>query len=408
MASKQIICPYCYAEFNNTEALYQCDSEERNVDGEYRCPRMEVTLPDKSEIMIRRVWPQKSGLSTRLFGPKLNSMHCPTCGYLSRRFVCKNCYNWLPTDIIEKGSQIISVIGSPSSGKTNYIVALIKQLQDHGYKLHLQVTPSQTYRDGHKEESTQNLYNGMKSTLFDQKTVLSKTVKDKKDIPWIFRLEQPKTGKNIYLVFYDTAGERFMEDVKKNAKYFLKSSAIIVTLDILSIPKIKEVLQNKEGDTITGNPSDKSFTDLMHALVNLMSEEEKYKQYFFYKKPVAFVFTKFDAVLENAGDLNFNTDEFIMGKTPIDSEFIKSKKFDLNKIDNISEVISSTLEEEWEQGAFKQFTEKWENSKFFGVSAFGTMPDENEMLPKIKPYRVMDPLVWILHQLGEFDIPVKK
>ncbi|MDE6772315.1 MAG: hypothetical protein K2J49_06920, partial [Muribaculaceae bacterium] len=174
MASKKILCPYCFEEFENTQAWYQCESEERDNDGDFRCKRVTSDEYDKywkgKDLLMRNVWQQKSGFFARLSGPKLNAQKCPQCGYNSRRFVCPHCFNWLPTEMIENGAEIISVIGSPSSGKTNYIVALIHQLRKYGYKMNLQVIPTQLYRDGHKEESTQNLFKRMESQLFTEKT----------------------------------------------------------------------------------------------------------------------------------------------------------------------------------------------------------------------------------------------
>ena len=42
----------------------------------------------------------------------------------------------------------------------------------------------------------------------------------------------------------------------------------------------------------------------------------------------------------------------------------------------------------------------------FAVSSLGSQPD-GDTVGKIQPYRVMDPLVWILYKMGGFDIPVE-
>lgn len=418
MATKTILCPYCFEEFNNNEAWYQCESEERDQNGEYRCERVHREEYDrywKSEgLYLRNVWPQKSGLGARLFGAKFDARKCPECGYKSRRFVCPHCFNWLPTDMIENGAEIISVIGSPSSGKTNYIVSLIHQLRKYGYKMDLQVAPTQIYRDNHKDESTQNMFKKLDNQLFRDNQVLMKTAVNKAEIPWIFHLSQQDTGKHIYLVFYDTAGEKFNEaqSLKSNARYFEKSVANIVLLDVLSVDDIKRVLKKKGYDALAGKPS-APLENIQFTLTNLDDKAV-------FSKPTAFVFSKFDAVIDNAEDMGIATDEFCVGDDKLDSGYVKSGKVDFRKINAISETIEGALEE-WGEGDFCKFAHRWgaktkkgiepnnpdNNYKFFGVSAFGSMPDDTDSLGEVKPYRVMDPLVWILHKLGQFKIPGK-
>ena len=56
---------------------------------------------------------------------------------------------------------------------------------------------------------------------------------------------------------------------------------------------------------------------------------------------------------------------------------------------------------------------KWgDNARFFGVSALGAMTNENLQIDipenqEVKPFRVRDPLIWVLHKLGGFGIPVE-
>ena len=419
MASKKILCPYCFEEFDNSEAWYQCESEERNSDGEYRCRRVTSDGYDKywhgEDLPMRYVWPQKSGFLSRFSGPKLDAKKCPQCGYNSRRFVCPHCFNWLPTEMIENGAEIISVIGSPSSGKTNYIVSLIHQLRKYGYKLNLQVIPTQVYRDGHKEESTQNLYKKLDTQLFTDKTVLQKTSDKKTDIPWIFHLSQPSTGKSIYLVFYDTAGEKFQQDISNKAMYMKKSSGVIIILDTLSIDYVQDILKEKGLQGLGGVSA--NYEDIQTALHNFKTESGTSIE----DKPYAFVFSKFDAIIDNKADLGFDAEAFVVGNKKKDSSFIKTGTLDLDNIDDTSEAIEENLYGQWELGTLADYAHNWSAKKgvydpnnpnnkykFFGVSAFGAMPDESGTLEKVEPYRVMDPLIWLLHKLGQFDIPTTK
>ena len=156
MAKKRhILCPYCFNGFNNSEVEYQCENMERDSNGEYRCERdIDYNFNTHWKVegtQVRHIFTPKKGFLSSFTGPSLEQSKCNRCGYPSRRFVCPHCHNWLPSNMIEEGSEIISVVGGPASGKTNYIVALIHQLRKYGHKLRLQVTPQQVYRDNHPE-----------------------------------------------------------------------------------------------------------------------------------------------------------------------------------------------------------------------------------------------------------------
>jgi hypothetical protein len=45
------------------------------------------------------------------------------------------------------------------------------------------------------------------------------------------------------------------------------------------------------------------------------------------------------------------------------------------------------------------------NSKLFAVSSFGQAPKGVMLENDMAPYRVLDPLLWILYKIGDFDIP---
>lgn len=405
---KSILCPYCFETFDNTQVMMQCTNfNTRTVDGKpiEICQREENRLFNEhwdEIVMSKHVFSPSIGLKDRLLGYKPKACKCDRCGADSHRFVCPHCNNWLPTKMIEKGSEIISVIGGPASGKSNYIVALIQQLQKYGYKLQLgTITPQQEGRN--REEATDRLYEKAMKIIFEQHKSMDKTVPKAHPIPWIFRLESHATKKAVYLVFYDTAGESFKhpEEIRRNAKYLEKSKAVIVLLDTLSLPYIKRILDSKN---IVNPDQATPFNETMNALYNFATDNPH-----LYKRPFAFVMSKFDSVIENQEDLEFDIEPF-----KHNSSFIQTGKLSLREIDESSDMIKSYMESHWDEGQLGyDVINKWgDNARFFGVSALGAMANENLDIDipenqKVKPFRVMDPLIWILHKLGGFGIPVE-
>lgn len=405
---KTILCPYCFETFDNTEVMVQCDNyATRTVDGKPQeiCARETNTLFNEhwdTQVMLKHVFNPSISWLDKIRGYKPKACQCDMCGSTTSRFVCPHCNNWLPTEMIEKGSEIISVIGGPASGKSNYIVTLIHQLQKYGYKLQLgQILPQLVGRN--KAEYTRNLYEKAKDSIFKDHIPVAKTATTEHPIPWIFRLESHATKKAVYLVFYDTAGESFKdpEEIRRNAKYLEKSRAVIVLLDTLSVPHIQRILERKN---IVNQDHATQFSETMDALNNFATDNTQ-----LYKRPFAFVMSKFDSVIQNQEDLEFDVSPF-----KYDSSFIQTGKLSLREIGESSESIKSYLER-WDEGQLSfDIVNKWgDNACFFGVSALGTMTNENLQInisdgQQVKPFRVMDPLVWVLHKLGGFGIPVEE
>ena len=120
--------------------------------------------------------------------------------------------------------------------------------------------------------------------------------------------------------------------------------------------------------------------------------------------------SKFDAVIQNQEDLEFDIEPF-----KHNSSFIHTGKLSLREIDEASDMIKSYMESHWDEGQLGyDVVKKWgDNARFFGVSALGAMTNENLQIDisedqDVKPFRVMDPLIWVLHKLGGFGIPVEQ
>lgn len=93
------------------------------------------------------------------------------------------------------------------------------------------------------------------------------------------------------------------------------------------------------------------------------------------------------------------------------SSFIKTGKFSLKQVEDSHLAIKSALEdpELWDEGQLAyDISNNWkDNYKFFGVSALGQMVEDGMLSQEIKPFRVMDPLLWVLNKIGGFDIPTE-
>lgn len=402
--SKIITCPYCYNKFENDDVEYQCENIERSVDGTPKCP-------EEADKRFNDHWgiPVESrhffkGKPFGLFSSEPKPSKCDKCGKQSSRFVCPHCHNWLPTDMIKDGAEIISIVGAPNSGKTVYFFNLMRQLQKKASSLGISVTVQDEGPDPTKKTSV--IYKGMVKKMYEDNELPPKTpvIEGERPIPLIFKVSNEKAGKkggkSIYIVFYDTPGEAFQdrEQMDRMADHVSNSAGILLFIDPYNIKKLTGTLQSaSEEEIVTGSELENE--NVLNSLLQKVNRKESED------KPFAIVFSKIDAVLdglsaERAGGLATILD------LDRNSSFLKTKKFNLSEIDQISNALEE-MSEEWDVEYIKsQVNEKYkeENIKMFAVSSLGSQPKDSR-ITNLNPYRVMDPLIWILYKIG-FDIPI--
>ncbi len=404
--SKIITCPYCYNKFSNKDVEYQCENIESSYDGIRKCP-------DEADQRFNDHWGIEKetrhffkGKPFSLFSNTPKESKCDRCGKPSARFVCPHCHNWLPTDMIAEGSEIISIVGAPNSGKTVYFFNLMRQLEKKGYLLGLTITAQDEGPD--KQKKTSMIYREKVKLMYEDHMLPAKTPANEgeRPVPLIFKVTNKKvgkkTGKTIYIVFYDTPGEAFQdkEQIAKMADHVSNSAGILLFVDPYNIQKLIGTIQAGSKEEVVAGGIQENDNVLNSLLQKVDPEQSK-------DKPFAIVFSKIDVVLNglsakgaeelgNVIDLSKN------------SSFLKTKKLSLSEID----LISNTLEEisnEWDVGDMKNRINEYyheDNIKMFAVSSLGSEPDGDTIID-LNPFRVMDPLIWILHKMGGFDIPTE-
>ena len=126
----KIVCPYCFETFDQSDVMFRCTNS-------LGCARVK-------DSALTKYWgaAPEEGLSFKpgfslgnILGGVPKSAKCPKCNRATSSLVCPHCHNQLPRRLVEKKGYIISIIGSTSSGKTNYIATLINQLQANGIHL---------------------------------------------------------------------------------------------------------------------------------------------------------------------------------------------------------------------------------------------------------------------------------
>jgi len=405
---KKIICPFCFHKFSTSNLWFRCANS--------RC-----TSKPENDSALDTHWGNNMGPKNlafpggaSLFGSSSRAK-CPACKEESLSIICPKCHSSLDREMMNDDNTVISIIGGQGSGKTNYITVLIWELQRRSYTFDasIQVITCGDYMDGNQPYTTAHRYKkDFYNLLYEKQICHAATQREAKEnrIPLIYRLTIGEDtlgkgkGKSVILVFYDTAGENFLsnEDIAKHAEFLRHSAGIIFLLDAWGIPAIQK------NDSNIAKKSQKSFDVILNPLFDyIRNEMESKDQKEFKQKSIALSFSKIDTILNNK-------EYDIAGlKMQMNSSFLDdpSKKVSLNDLSTMHRGLFSALEYNWDEGQFLKNVKDslGEKVQFFGFSALGQMPTgaQTNIVENIRPYRVLDPLVWILYELG-YPVPLKK
>jgi len=393
----KIVCPHCFETFERSEVMFRCTNP--------RCKKTEDKVQTSFWGSRRDNFPAFAGKGgfASLLGKMPDYGVCPECGDKSYTVICPHCHNRVPKQMVKNKGYIISIIGARSSGKTNYITTLINELIHNGHNLGNIGTVASAASDRPEDNTQQRYIRDFYNVMYRDKRLPAQTqISDSNKIPLIYELGQ-KGKTPIYLVFYDTAGENFNDynKIAENVSYIKHSDAILFVLDTFCVPYVHEKLSHAGNIPPIEQPFDTIVSNLMTYFNDRVDSSTRAEHQ---KKPMALTFSKIDAILSNE-PLFENCS--IPGMSMMrNSSFLDGSGVSLDDIDSMSDGLRAALQA-WGESNFVDSIERfYSNVKYFGISALGGMP-EGETIQNLRPYRVLDPLVWILHEF-DYSLPINK
>lgn len=356
-------CPYCYGEHSLNDCKVKCTY---NIAGSAAACKKGVVKDADGWI------------------PNARKGSCLNCKDASKLIFCPDVNKEIPRDFLEGPSLPIALIGAKASGKSNYIGVLINEIRKNMAK-RFNTMLSMTTSEESKRFYDQYYYD----PLFNQNVVVNTT--DGGEIPpMIFPLRfldnKNRIAKTATLTFYDTAGENLdsQDDMVVFNRYIPNSKGIILLLDPLQIPTIRDQLQGKM--TLPNKNTD--VNTVLSRVVDNIRRVKNIKGLI--NIPLALVFTKIDAlekfdILPQGSCLRHESEHMSRGV------FVQS---DLESCD----LEMRALVENWIDGELEQLIKSFSMCKFFGLTALGDVPKNSgtQLSAKIQPRRVLDPLLWLL------------
>lgn len=319
----------------------------------------------------------------------------PGCGGMATLRICPRCNSILPQEVLDTKNLPFSIVGVVSSGKTNYITVMLEELSHFtGISLSLGAEPKT--RELHKKDRDR-IYSGqpVEGTAAGTITPQIWTIKN-------LSRRTRNTVPTYTFTIFDGAGEDYEQRLDPSlpvCRNIRASKAIILTLDPLILPKVREIVsEDARIASLGGKDSEmKNPTDIVNDMARYLRNAYGMRADRILSVPVAVVLTKFDIILNHPSFANSAT--------------VKSPSLLIDRSGCVNEGEFAAVDREirnWltkidETSFITALKANFKDMCFFGVSSFGAAPNAKNYITSIKPHRVLDPVMWLFKKSGFVD-----
>lgn len=362
-----LTCPYCFERTPRRRVEFRCRGR---VAGQSGC--QEIADERHAAFTRQPAEPRPPVFAADGRQPRAT---CPTCELESAQRVCPACHTHLPGSYLDATSRIVALVGAKGAGKSTYIAVLIHELQNRvGAELDASLVEcDDRTRRRYREEFHAPLFGSHRLLPVTQSAAA------RLNDPLIYTLTLGRSGRlrrgnpALTLVLFDNAGEDFTSDesVDRHLRYLGAADAVIFLVDAEDLPgdapqdvigRVTEMLRNQHGIP-PGRPL---------------------------PVPVGVVLTKIDAIRDQ-----------LSSASALRRPRPASGSLDVADREAVHEEVRALLDN-WQSRALDLFLEhNYRTYNLFGLSALGNTPQGEVVDPRgIQPYRVEDPLLWLLHRFG--------
>jgi hypothetical protein len=371
-----VTCPYCFAGVPRERIAFRCAGSAGRGPG--CAPRLDEKLAAYTG----------SGAAASLppvFDPPVSGRRsprraaCPECGQATARRACPECHNPLPGAYCETPGKIVALVGAKNSGKSTYIAVLLHELS---HRIGAELGTSLVACD---DRTIERYKRDFHRPLFGDRRLLPATasaVTAPRD-PLVYLLTRTRRrglrqrDMSLTLVLFDTAGEdlRSRDVADLHLRYLAAADAIIFLVDPLELASARE--------------ADDDPVDVIARVTELLRSGRDVPHGRRLTVPAAVALTKIDA-LPVEGALRHAR--------------ARSEALDLDDREAVHEQVRAMLYD-WQAGELDRYLgHEYAAYGLFGVSALGGVPRDGAVgAGGIRPYRVEDPLLWLLHRFGMLD-----
>lgn len=375
---KHITCPVCFEQIGVPEIGWRCERPG--------CHNA-VFFREKEKIPFL----ERAGLVT---SPR-RWIH-KTCGREATLRVCPNpkCHEELPSDLENLPNLRIAVIGAKGAGKSHFVAMLIHRLKEMANEFGTSLMPlTRKTSDRYENEFWEPLMNGC--------TIAITQPDEQANPPLLYSLQLPGKGnRQVMLTFFDTAGESFQNGEGMGAikRYIYKASGLICLLDPLQLNGIRSSLL-EAGHTEEELPPQKDDSGKIRDTGNIIEcvwqviNEGRALRGKAIDIPLAVAFSKMDFVPDAGRTARAMCNKLRRGTR-------HRGVFHEGEFREIDELMRAWVGEVDDRRTILQGVKRFRRTGFFGFSALGSNPVGERLGKPLAPWRVEDPLLWILAQKG--------
>ncbi|MGH3738649.1 MAG: hypothetical protein ACRDT6_24050 [Micromonosporaceae bacterium] len=386
---QMITCPYCFTAVPRRSVRFRCQGGAPGR-GTGCPPEVDTVLADYLGSEVAATLPPVFTADGRR-----QRADCPHCGLDTFRRVCPTCHNQLPAQYSETPSKIVALVGAKNAGKSTYIAVLLHELE---HRLGAELGTSLVACD---DRTIDRYQTDFATPLFGEHRLLPTTQSAATAIRWpmVYLLSRTRQGRfnrrqdaSLALVLFDTAGEDLgrRDLVDLHLRYLTAADAIIFLVDPLELPGA--AADTREEARATTVPDANPLHVLGRVTETLRSGHELRPGQRL-KVPMAIALTKIDVLQPS-----------LEQQSPLHQPRPRSAQLDLDDRDAAHEQVRALLHSWHAEGLDHYLDHNYAEHAFFGLSALGGLPKDGAVAPGgIRPYRVEDPLLWLLHRFGMLD-----
>ena len=379
-SSDSATCPYCLRKLSLGDMRFICVDEDDS--------RHEV----RPSLMDR--------FKKRL--PICDRRYCRNRGLTVREVECRFCGEKLPLQILFHDKYLsFCAIGMAGAGKSSYLTTLFHELRGSQMPLSLQAMDTDTTETSMKNEKS----------VYEDRNCLAGTISGVTPKPQFWTIIDNSTTAlklpTYALTVYDGAGEDcekigYTALDAKISRYISGARMLLIMFDPLILSSVQnEVQPNILNSSIAQERKFSAPTNMVsmaNSLVNYIKQCLNIKPGKRIEAQAAVVLTKLDALRDTSN--GFSADSRIVHESP----HVKSRGF----VDADSKMVDLEIRDwlirQGETAFLNTIDANFQNVRVFGVSSFGNPPDENKRLARIRPHRVLDPIMWMFANEGIIPI----
>lgn len=304
----------------------------------------------------------------------------------------------IPKTAIETPNLPFSIVGVSNSGKTNFITVMLHELDR---------TPGLRLALGPQNVATKKHQNDFYKLIYEEHQAPNATTPDEV-FPqiWFIRNLKRKRGNNVptyTFTIFDGAGEsqEEMDTSSREHNYIKASKAIIITLDPLILEGVRNsgiVDPDVMEKSLAGKRNEyKNANEIVHDVASYIRTAKGVRDNKILSVPIAVVLTKFDTILLHN---SFSPDALV--KKP--SLTVENGVINASEFKQVDDEIRNWLYDIGEGSFIEALSANFKDFCFFGVSSYGAPPSEAGFTSdKIKPHRILDPILWLFKKSGFID-----